>query len=330
MTAGWPLDLGPDPAPGDADGLRLAALRAGGTARQLSDSAAALRTVAADDGLWTGSAALAFRARLGALPVELAQAGSALADVERALLSYVATLVDAQARARSLVAQWQAGTASPAGAPTGAPVADLGELLVRADDLAAQVALAARRAEAVVRHAAASAPRQPAWFLQLARSVDEAVSQFVREHAAAIKLALDVLTLVQAGLLVVGAAPAVPFLIAASLGATLLLYRYDQASTGDVAATFAGAFVGPAAKVVMSERVVSTAVGLAPRAARSTVELGVRTGQPVASSTLRALDVQLTAGGVVTASDDVARAAVRLGEHERSGQRSTCRSGRPR
>jgi uncharacterized protein YukE len=292
VTVGWPVEVTPDPAPGDAETVRATATGAGRTARQLASSAAALRSVAADEALWTGTAAGAFRERLGQLPRDLDRAAAALADVERALVAYAGSLVDAQARARSLAAQWPALASSGAGT---------GDWFVRVDDVAADLAAASRRAESVVRHAAASAPHDPGWLAQLAHTVDKAVGDFVKEHATAIKLALDVLTWVELGLMVVGLEPAAALLAVVNVGATLVLTHYGEASGSDVAVAVAGALVGPAAKRVMSEAVVSGAVAVAP-AAPSAVARAVRSAQPVASSALQAVDGALMANGAVTAA----------------------------
>lgn len=310
MTAAWPHDLAPDPAPGEPAELHAAARAAGRTARQLWDSAAALRSVAADDALWTGTAAAAFRGRLGGLPADLDRAARALADVERALAGYATFLDDAQARARVLAAQWRAASAAPAAGPPAA-VRDPAEFFVRADALAGEVYEASRRAEAVVRRAAAQAPKDPGWLGQFARTVDRAVGNFVKQHAQVIRVALAVLTVVQ---FAVGpVAPVSGLLVLVNLSATLLLYRYDQASTSDVAWAFAGGLVGPAAKAVTSERVVTAAVAAAPGRAKAAVEGGVRAAQPVARGALENAEDLMTSKALADASLVIAGALLSPG-----------------
>lgn len=322
MTVAWPRDLAPDPAPGEPAELHAAARAAGRTARQLWDSAAALRSVAADDALWTGAAAAAFRGRLGALPADLDRAAGALAEVERALAGYAVFLDDAQTRARALAADWRTASGPPAAAGTPAAAGrDPAEFLVRADALAGEVHAASRRAEAVVRRAAAQAPRDPGWLGEFAKRVDRAVGTFVRENAQAIRLALAVLTVVQFAVGV--AAPVAGALVLINIGASLLLYRYDQASTSDVAWAFAGGLVGPAAKAVMSERVVTTAVAAAPGRAKGAVEGGVRAASPVARDALHAVDAGMTAQGTVDAVGVIGSAAARGLRRDRNGSGPT-------
>lgn len=314
MTTGWPYDAAPDPAPGDPDQVRAVARSTGRTARQLSAGAAALRRVAADDALWTGEAATAFRSRLGALPRDLDRAAAALAEVELALDRCATVLDDAQARARSLAAAWSAATSGGTG--------DLAAWFVRVDDVAADVAAASLRAQEAVRRAAAAAPRQPGWLEQMARRVDVEVGRFVREHARAITLALDVLTLLSMPLAIGALAPAAGLLVAVSLGGTLLLRHYGEASNTDVVLAVAGTVVGPAAAAVMSARVVTATAAVAPAAARASVTAAVRTAQPVASTVLRTTDRALTVQGDITALQDLAGAAgAAWGRREEDGRR---------
>jgi hypothetical protein len=108
-----------DPVPGDPQAVRDLAARYARASELVGEQAGSVRRVdAAAD--WDGSAAQAFRTRVGDLPRDLDRVGVRLNHVARALLEFAPALESAQRRARSALAQAQQAQAQQAQVQAGA------------------------------------------------------------------------------------------------------------------------------------------------------------------------------------------------------------------
>jgi hypothetical protein len=188
--------LGFDPAPGSTDALERLARHCSGFGRELADDAGRVRAVR-DGGLWTGSAADAFRHQLDEVPRDLDRAGDAYHLAGAALARFSAALAEHQVAARSLEQQAQAVTrlldAAPADHPAASHERDLDALRAEAARLRNRVLADARGCRAALQDATRHAPRPPGRFHRLcseagrlAHDLDRAVGDFVRDHAAQI------------------------------------------------------------------------------------------------------------------------------------------------
>ncbi|MCU1599534.1 MAG: hypothetical protein JWO22_243, partial [Frankiales bacterium] len=255
--------LGFDPAPGDVDALVTLARDCGRLGGDLGVDATQVRRLA-DGGVWRGSAADAFRHRLRDLPSDLDRAGEAYVEAAGALLRFSAALGDAQLVARALEQR---------AADLESRTLDDGALIDRvrreAEELRERVLDAASSCGRALRDATRHAPHPPGWFshlvdagAHLVRSVNQAVGDFVREHAAGIALFADVLSKVSSALALVamlaGPIPVVGQAVG-SLAATGALLAAGGALLGHTAlAAYAG---GSWTTVVLDGVAVATGLG---------------------------------------------------------------------
>ncbi len=257
--------LGFDPAPGSPDALAGLARDCGRLGADLELDATSVRHVA-DGSVWRGGAADAFRHRLADLPRDLDRAGAAYLQASGALLRFSAALADAQVVARDLERR----------------AADLerkhlddetliDQVTFEADRLREHVKDAARDCGRLLHDATRHAPHPPGWFhrlvdagAQLVRSVNQAVGDFVREHAEGIALFADVLSKVSSALALVamlaGPIPVLGQAVASLAGTGALLAAGGALLAHTALAAYAG---GSWTAVVMDG--VAVATGLGPR-----------------------------------------------------------------
>jgi hypothetical protein len=242
--------LGFDPAPGAADALSGVGRECAGFALALDDDAVRVQDLA-HGSVWSGPAADAFRHRLEDLPRDLRRAGDAYREAGAALVGFASALQLCQLQARCLEAQAAEHARVVARFSGGedprltAAVEELNRARVRAQRLREQVRTEAARCSRALQDATRQAPHAPGWFHQLVdagvhavQQANQAVGDFVREHAAAIAQFADVLGKVSSALSLV-AMLAAPFPVVgtavASLAGTGALVAAGLAMAGHVA-----------------------------------------------------------------------------------------------
>lgn len=239
--------LGFDPAPGDAESVRRVAAGLRVTGRRVGAVAADLSLPAGQ--LWSGAAARSFQACAHKLPPDATAAADSFLAAATALEEYADVLSGGASRAAALDAEArqaaERATQAKAAGNDPRPAEDaLMRALRSARGLAGAVQDAAERAAAQVRRAAEHAPAEPGLLQRVAVAavdtigeVNDAVGDWVVQHAGAIALLSDTLATVSSACGLLAFVPVVgpvfgTVALATGVGATaghVLLAAYTDA-----------------------------------------------------------------------------------------------------